>query len=313
VIIIGLSIFSADLQQFIQAAVTAITSNLQPQFSSPNQISAFTLSVSTVLIGAIVAFFLLRFDCTDITWPQMLNPQYLFESGLNFFLKAGKFITAYTQGCSFSTQLKIVLATISLIALLTSSIKMDNFNILDSLSQTTSTDWLVIGLLLFSSLSLILYSNFLVGLISLSLMGLTVAFFFTIHGAIDLSITQLLTDVLAVVIILTCFTGLKHHQIKDTSIQKWINFLISISFGAFITLALLILRQKTLNEELQQYFINNSYTLGHGKNIVNVILVDFRALDTLGEGLVIVATAVGIAYLMKKMQQSLGKKHVDHS
>jgi len=50
---------------------------------------------------------------------------------------------------------------------------------------------------------------------------------------------------------------------------------------------------------IADYFIANSYKLAHGRNIVNVILVDFRGLDTLGEISVLTIAATGIYALLK--------------
>ena len=47
-------------------------------------------------------------------------------------------------------------------------------------------------------------------------------------------------------------------------------------------------------EPISSYYLDNSYTQAHGRNIVNVILVDFRALDTLGEITVLTLAAVGV-------------------
>ena len=47
------------------------------------------------------------------------------------------------------------------------------------------------------------------------------------------------------------------------------------------------------------YFAEHSVTQGHGRNIVNVILVDFRGLDTLGEITVLAVAAVGVYALLK--------------
>ena len=49
---------------------------------------------------------------------------------------------------------------------------------------------------------------------------------------------------------------------------------------------------------ISRYFNENSYTLGKGQNIVNVILVDFRALDTMGEIVVLTISAIGVFFLM---------------
>jgi multicomponent Na+:H+ antiporter subunit A len=52
-------------------------------------------------------------------------------------------------------------------------------------------------------------------------------------------------------------------------------------------------------DRISEYMVLNSYTKGFGKNIVNVILVDFRALDTLGEIAVLSLAGIGIFALLK--------------
>jgi hypothetical protein len=50
---------------------------------------------------------------------------------------------------------------------------------------------------------------------------------------------------------------------------------------------------------ISAYFVENSVPRGHGRNVVNVILVDFRGLDTLGEITVLAVAAVGVYALLK--------------
>jgi multicomponent Na+:H+ antiporter subunit A len=50
---------------------------------------------------------------------------------------------------------------------------------------------------------------------------------------------------------------------------------------------------------VSRFFAEQSYLAAHGRNVVNVILVDFRALDTLGEVIVIVVAAVGVYALLR--------------
>jgi multicomponent Na+:H+ antiporter subunit A len=74
--------------------------------------------------------------------------------------------------------------------------------------------------------------------------------------------------------------------------------LIAILFGAFMSLLVL----KTLSiyqPSLSDFFGQSSYLKAYGKNVVNVILVDFRALDTLGEITVLSAAALGVYALLK--------------
>ncbi len=53
------------------------------------------------------------------------------------------------------------------------------------------------------------------------------------------------------------------------------------------------------NSSISEFFIANSFDKAFGENVVNVILVDFRALDTLGEVTVLVIAAMGVVALFK--------------
>ncbi|MCV5990409.1 hypothetical protein OFO94_30580, partial [Escherichia coli] len=50
---------------------------------------------------------------------------------------------------------------------------------------------------------------------------------------------------------------------------------------------------------MSDFFAENSVPGGHGRNIVNVILVDFRAFDTLGEVVVVVIAGIAAVSLLK--------------
>jgi multicomponent Na+:H+ antiporter subunit A len=57
------------------------------------------------------------------------------------------------------------------------------------------------------------------------------------------------------------------------------------------------------SESVSAYFSENSLSDGHGRNVVNVILVDFRGLDTLGEITVLSVAALGVYALLKLRSQ----------
>jgi multicomponent Na+:H+ antiporter subunit A len=53
-----------------------------------------------------------------------------------------------------------------------------------------------------------------------------------------------------------------------------------------------------------RFYELNSYLAAHGRNIVNVILVDFRSLDTLGEIVVVVVAALGAVALLRQVKEA---------
>jgi len=74
---------------------------------------------------------------------------------------------------------------------------------------------------------------------------------------------------------------------------------IAISIGIVITGLLLSVATTETAPRLREYFAEFGPTLGHGRNIVNVILVDFRAFDTLGEITVLATAAIGVRGLLR--------------
>jgi multicomponent Na+:H+ antiporter subunit A len=74
---------------------------------------------------------------------------------------------------------------------------------------------------------------------------------------------------------------------------------IALLFGSFMTVMVLKTGSVTPSEKISDYFTTNSAPMAYGNNIVNVILVDFRALDTFGEIMVLVIAAIGVVALLK--------------
>ena len=75
--------------------------------------------------------------------------------------------------------------------------------------------------------------------------------------------------------------------------------LVAVSFGLLITLLILEVLAEPVNRELSAYYAENAYLLAQGKNVVNVILVDFRGIDTLVEITVLSIAALGVYSLLK--------------
>jgi len=74
---------------------------------------------------------------------------------------------------------------------------------------------------------------------------------------------------------------------------------VAVFFGGVMSYLALQTSSPAEMDKISDYFAANSYTKAFGENIVNVILVDFRALDTLGEIVVLALAAIGIVALLK--------------
>ena len=137
-------------------------------------------------------------------------------------------------------------------------------------------------------------------IISLGVQGTMVALIFMLYGAPDLSFTQFMVETLSVVILALVMTKLdlridEHRPRPEMIRDGTIAAVCGLAFGAL----LIGVVQQPFDPRLSDYFGEYSYVLAHGRNVVNVILVDFRALDTLGEISVVMAAGLAILALMR--------------
>src|SRR5699024_3864910 len=134
--------------------------------------------------------------------------------------------------------------------------------------------------------------NFAILLIT-GLVGYGVSILFVISRAPDLALTQLVIETVSVALFLLCFYHLPQLRKRDEKLgSKTLNVIIAISIGSLMTLIGISAHSTNWYESISEYFIEKSLPVGGGKNIVNVILVDMRGLDTLFE-----ITVLGIAGL----------------
>jgi multicomponent Na+:H+ antiporter subunit A len=133
----------------------------------------------------------------------------------------------------------------------------------------------------------------------LSVVGYGVALTFLMYGAADLAMTQFMTETLTVVLFVFVFYYLPRFGRLSPDRTRWRDGAIAAAFGTLMGLLVLAASVVPLDRRLQDFYAENSRLLGHGRNVVNVILVDFRALDTLGEITVLSTAALGVFALLK--------------
>ncbi len=174
--------------------------------------------------------------------------------------------------------------------------------------------WGVMALTILGGLAIAVTRSRLLAILSMGVLGLAVAFIFLLFGAPDLAFTQLMVETLSVVILALVIARLPVHG-KDW--RGWPRALrdggIAIIFGAAITTLLLSVTRGPLDLTLSAYFSEKSYPEAFGRNIVNVILVDFRALDTLGEIAVVVIAGVAVLALLAPVLGRTAKGRGDAS
>lgn len=140
------------------------------------------------------------------------------------------------------------------------------------------------------------------------MVGYMVTLLFILFRAPDLALTQMIVEVVSVTLFLLCFRHLPRLKREKVKFRVKIpKLIIAVGFGATMTLVALAALGSSPFESISSYYVENSYTLGGGKNIVNVLLVDFRGFDTMFEITVLGLASLAI-YSMIKLQLEPGSK-----
>ncbi|MFD1362984.1 Na+/H+ antiporter subunit A [Lentibacillus salinarum] len=138
--------------------------------------------------------------------------------------------------------------------------------------------------------------------------GYGVALLFVIYRAPDLALTQLVVETVSVALFLLCFYHLPNLKKRTDPLRtKAVNAFVSVGFGALVTLVSISAHSSDWFGTISDYFLETSHSLGGGDNVVNVILVDMRGLDTLFE-IAVLGIAVLAIYTLIKLKTDKGEK-----
>ncbi len=143
--------------------------------------------------------------------------------------------------------------------------------------------------------------NLLAAMVAVGLTGFAVGITFMMNGAPDLSITQFTVEALIVVLLTALLLVVPLHAPRTRSRrQRTGHAAIAAGFAAVMFVAMLDMAGTANPTPAADWFGRMSYVAGKGHNVVNVILVDFRGFDTLGETTVIAVAALLGASLLRR-------------
>lgn len=156
--------------------------------------------------------------------------------------------------------------------------------------------WLCIGKIV-ATLFVLRTTTPILSVFFLGLVGYLFALVLALAGAPDLAMTQFSVETLSVLVLLYAIKGVGDVEPRKFSLRS-IGMVVSIFVGIAVTLSTGIASLSAKESSLRDYFAETSWLEAHGRNVVNVILVDYRALDTLGEITVLGVAALGVYLLL---------------
>lgn len=131
------------------------------------------------------------------------------------------------------------------------------------------------------------------------MVGYSIALLFLLFGAPDLAMTQFLFETLSVLIFLRVLWGMPKMVARSSNATRIRDAILAGSVGLLMTLLVLVATTNQFADPISAFYRAASYVEAHGRNVVNVILVDFRGIDTMGEITVLSVAAMGVVALLR--------------
>ncbi|WP_439573772.1 monovalent cation/H+ antiporter subunit A [Phreatobacter sp.] len=142
----------------------------------------------------------------------------------------------------------------------------------------------------------------LTAVIMMSVVGLIVSLAFVRFSAPDLALTQLSVEVVTIVLLLLAMRFLPEQGTPESAPARQIRDAVLAGAGGLAVGLLAYAMLTRPLETISGYHIANAVPGGGGSNVVNVILVDFRGFDTLGEIAVLAMAALGVHAVLEGLR-----------
>jgi len=168
---------------------------------------------------------------------------------------------------------------------------------------------LVLLLTVVGALATIFVRSLIGSLVSVGIVGFGSAVIFMLNGAPDLALTQMAVETLIVILMTAVLLRLPaRRRHSRTSAERRRDGLIATGFAGIMFVALASIGVTPVDLRLSEYFGQTSYLEAYGRNVVNVILVDYRAIDTLGEIAVVALATIAAWGLLRGTLKPLRNK-----
>ncbi len=157
----------------------------------------------------------------------------------------------------------------------------------------------LVVVILASILTAVRTESRLTAVVALGVVGVGIAALFALFGAPDLAMTQVAVETLTVILLVLVLYHLPDFSKFTPRVGRQRDAIVAIAAGSLMTGLVLAAAAAPHSTGVAAYYLENSYPLAQGRNVVNVILTDFRALDTLGEITVAAVAGIGVFALLR--------------
>lgn len=257
---------------------------------------ALGMSLLSVGTGAVLFWQRQRIEHAQARMPAWVDGERLYNFGIRTLERFAVETTAIAQRGSLPTYIATILCVVIAGAGVVSviNLQLPSPTLWDSPAQGAVGLVVVVAAILAMRSSKRLKTVVLVGFT-----GYGLSLLFLLHGAPDIALTQLLVETVSIVVFVLVLRRLpREFRRRPLRASRYWRLALAVAVGATTALVAFIATGARIHEPVANAFPAAAYDFGHGKNVVNVTLVDIRAWDTLGEVSVLVVAATGVASLV---------------
>ncbi|WP_342549498.1 Na+/H+ antiporter subunit A [Paenibacillus sp. FSL P2-0089] len=260
------------------------------------------MTLGVILLGIIVYRVYGRFSLVDKEWRSGLTLTQVYDGSIRLVEGLSRAVTGLYMTGSMRHYLMyiftLIIAVVGGTMLYSEGITFGQ----GSYAPVTFFEVVAVLVLLTGALAIPFAKSRVSAILLTGMVGYMVTLLFILFRAPDLALTQMIVEVVSVTLFLLCFRHLPKLKREKVKLRvKVPRLIIALGFGITMTLVALAALGSSPFESISTYYVENSYKLGGGKNIVNVLLVDFRGFDTMFEITVLGLASLAI-YSMIKLQ-----------
>lgn len=255
------------------------------------------LALTVLIVAAGLALFLIRGRIGEPAHPRLGNADRNYDAALRAMDRLSLRITGTVQSGSLPASQAAILGT--LIVLPTILLALGTRTGVELRLWDSPLQAAIGGIMISMALAATVLRNRLASVLVVGVTGYGCGVIFALHGAPDLALTQFLVETLTLVIFVLVLRAFPAEIAEDQATAfKVRRALLAIGVGVTVAVLAAFATAARRSEPIWQAIPDAAYRIGGGKNAVNVLLVDIRAWDTLGEISVLVVAATGVASLV---------------
>ena len=255
------------------------------------------LSVLVLAIGTAAFFGRTRLPRTRLMYLPLGNADRIYDAVVRGADVLSVRLTGSTQRGSLSATQSVILATLTVVPVVALTLGARDR---PELALWGSPLQVIVGLLILTAaVGATVMRNRLASVLLVGVTGYGCGTIFAFHGAPDLALTQFLVETLTLVIFVLVLRTLPaesdQHNIRKHRLPR---AALAVAVGASVTTVAAFAMAARSGVPIAALLPDAAYHRGHGSNTVNVLLVDIRAWDTLGEISVLLVAATGVASMV---------------